>query len=182
MAASGKKLDSKDSIIEIMPQSLVRMIPSGVTNIIYDYSFDAGDMDDKHNEKNSIWLKQPAMIYTFFEIPSSQKQILALAEYAGPLNQIEAYIRKAHARKETHLQATLMQAIKLAVIGLDQTICDEKGTEIDKGMAETLLELHEKLFPEMQSAALKQAQSAAPLENKEDKKAREDANVVMVDQ
>ena len=74
-----------------------------------------------------------------------------------------------------------MQAIKLAVIGLDQTIRDAKGTELDKGMAEKLLELHAELFPNMQPKALEQAKRAAPLEDEQDKKAREEANFAAVD-
>ena len=188
MAASGKKivndildhkLDVKESLTEVMPQSLVEMLPPGVTDLLYDFSFKADDVDDK---KNSVWLKQPTTLHNFFGISSSRKQILVLAEYAGPLDQIEGYIRKAHARKEPHLQATLMQAITFAVIGLDQTTRDEKGTELDKGMAEGLLELHAELFPKDQPKALEQAKRAAPLEDEKAKKAREEANLAAVDQ
>jgi hypothetical protein len=184
MAASGKPLknnpsDSKNAMAEVIPQSLVEQIPSGVTDLIYDCSFDAGDVDDA---KQSVWLKQPATGHKFFGISSLKKQILALAEYAGPLDQIETYIRKAHAGREAHLQATLMQAITLAVKGLDQTIRDEKGTELDEGMAERLLTLHAELFPKDQAKALEQARLAAPLEDEKAKKEREEKNVAAIEQ
>ncbi|OAI48517.1 hypothetical protein AYO45_04765 [Gammaproteobacteria bacterium SCGC AG-212-F23] len=168
--------------IELIPEELVIMIAflnTGAKEIIFHYLFNIGDMD---NQKNYVWLKQPATIHTFFGIPTSQKQILALAEYAGSLDQMEYYILKAYARQESHLQTTLVQAIRLAVIGLDQDIVDENGKILDDGMAEKLLALHKKLFPNDQSKALKAAQEAAPLETKDTKDAREKANVEAINQ
>lgn len=184
MAASGNPLennpsDSKNAMTEVMPQSLVTQIPSGVTEIIYDYSFDAKDVDDA---KQSVWLKQLPTSYKFFGISPLAKHILVLAEYAGPLDKIEDYIKKAHAGKEAHLQATLMQAITLAVKGLDQTLRDEEGKVLDEGMAEKLLTLHAKLFPKDQAKALEQARLAAPLEDEKAKKEREEGNVKAIEQ
>src|SRR5688500_8272307 len=111
MAISGsKKLESKEPINEVMPTSLVNIIPPGeVRAIIYDYSFDASP---------ESWLKTPPTVHTFFGISPLQKQILALADHAGPLDQIEFYIRKAHARQEQHLPVTLIEATNRAIIGL----------------------------------------------------------------
>ena len=172
-SSSSNTVESKEPINELMPAAIVNTIHSGykpLQELIYEFSFDS----------SPEWLKQPATLHTFFSIPSSQKQILALAEHAGPLEQMEAYIRKAHARREPYLPATLMQATKRAIIGLDQTIRDDKGVEIDKGMAERLLELHAELLPDTFEEALAQARLAAPLEDKSAKEEREKTNVAAV--
>ncbi|OAI48515.1 hypothetical protein AYO45_04755 [Gammaproteobacteria bacterium SCGC AG-212-F23] len=168
--------------IELIPKELVIMIAllnSGAKEIIFHYLFNIGDMDD---QKNYVWLKQPAAIHTFLGIPTSQKQILALVKYAGPLDQIEHYILKAHTRQESHLQATLMQAISIAVIGLDQDIEDEEGNKLDHGMVQKLLTLYEELFPNDLLKALEIVKRAAPLETEGAKEVREKTNVEAMNQ
>src|SRR5580700_8835492 len=118
MAASGNRFNKEtkndDQVAELMPPELVNMIPTGVTGLIYDASFDPADVDSK---KKSVWLKKPATLHKFFGISSSRKQILSVVEYAGPFDQLESYIRQAYARDEPDLEATLRQAISVAVKG-----------------------------------------------------------------
>jgi hypothetical protein len=112
-----------------------------------------------------------------------QKQILALAYHAAPLDDVEACIKKAHARKEEHLSDTLVQAIKQAIINLDVTIRDERGVEIAEGMAERLMKLHEKLLPDTFPKSLEQARLVAPpLEDEKEKSLRESLNLAATNQ
>ena len=178
-SSSSKKLESKDEFIgEALPTSLVTTIHgglSGIQKLIYDYFF---DIRDRCPDGSLVWLQNPC---TFFGAPSSREKILACARYAGPLEQLETDIRKAHARGETHLQNTLEQAIPIAVICLDQTIRTENGTEIDRGAAETLLDLYAELYPrEAYLRVLDKAKLAAPLETPEDN-ARESLNLAALD-
>ena len=130
-----KKLESKDPI-EVIPKSLVDIIPSGVGELIYEYS-----------DASLEWITQ--LKSTMFGVSSVYKRILVLAEHAGSFTEIETLIRAAASDRARLplLQATLRQAIKLAVIGMDLTIRDKNDNEIDKGMAERLWELHTQLFP-----------------------------------
>lgn len=204
MASSSRQLESKDPI-EVMAPSLVgptasAHIPTGVTELIFEY-VDGADINEA---KQPVWLKQPATLHTFFGISSSQKLILSCAEYAGPLNQMEAYVRQDHDRSkhpdlplklkkaiEQQTKATLKEAINRATIGLDQTIRDESGAEIDKGMAERLFELYDELYcrhldPICRETELEtiraQARFAAPLEDKKEKQKREEMNFAAINQ
>ncbi len=135
-----------------------------IKRIIWDFSFDPR------------WLMKS---FGFFH-SSFEQEILALAYYAAPLEQVEAYIRKAHAKKESHLSATLVLATIQAIMNLDVTILDAKGEVITEGMANRLMKLHEELLPATFPQSLKQIRLAIPLEDENEKCAREDANVAAV--
>ncbi len=191
MTFSGKPLnpaESKDSSleikpIEVIPEKLLKKLFRSVGNVVGSYVDTADSMDVEQKKdstgiktsviKKPIWLDQPL---SFWGNSMLQKQILTLVEYAAPLDQVEEYIRKAYARKEPFLQTTLIQAIQRAVIGLDQTICNESGKVLDEGMADRLLKLHAELFPSDHEKVLEEARKAAPKEDKEAKQKRERTN------
>lgn len=160
MPTSDKKLESKDQVDEVMPP-----IWSGqpdVKKLIYDfyYSFDG----------SPELLGKP---FTFFGIDSTPKQALTIVRTAGPLDMLETIIKNKpqvllEKFKVDGMEGTLLQ---LAIIGLDLTIGG------DEGMTERLMMLHEKLLPDTQPEALKQARFASPLEDKEMKIERESKNL-----
>jgi hypothetical protein len=173
MASSASRLESKVEVTEVLSSPFLGIFHNGLPQIqrlIYDYSSDV---------RNTEWLNKPL---TLFGISLLKQQILALAIYAAPLDQIEAFVRKAHANKETRLQNTLEQAILIAVIGLDRTITNiVKKTVLIQGMAETLLSLYAELYPrEDYLRILDKANLASPPYTPEDKK-REDSNRAALD-
>lgn len=167
-----KLLESKDSVIHIdgVSHDLFTESYTGVKKIIYEYAFDGN---------SECLLKKE---FTFFGISSLQKQILALAYHAAPLNDVETLIRKAHARKEEHLSATLIQATKQAILDLDVTLRYAAGEEMSEGMAERLMKLHEELLPNTFSKCLEQAKLVVPLESIEEKETRESLNLAATNQ
>jgi hypothetical protein len=164
MTASGKrKLLDKESKMhpaEVLPRELG--MPSGVTDLIYDIC-DAADVVDGTN--NLVWFNHDnTVLTTFFGISALHKKILALAEFAGPFDQLEDYISQAKAKNEMHrLRDTLLQAISVASIGSDFTIRDQQGNEIDKGMVEELIDWYVALFPVDKARALEQVYVATVL-------------------
>ncbi|HVY53490.1 MAG TPA: hypothetical protein VHA13_03120, partial [Gammaproteobacteria bacterium] len=187
MSASNKPLNPR----EVIPEELLPILPRPVGGVVGSYidTADLMEVEEKSDSpdkkpvitKKPIWLGQSL---SFWGNSLLQKQILTLVEYAAPLDEIEKYIRQAHAKNEPFLQDTLIRAIQCAVIGLDQTIRDENGQELrdkegkllNEGMAERLLKLHAELFPENHENALAEARLAPPEESKEAKQKREDAN------
>jgi hypothetical protein len=137
-------------------------------------------IEDGRENKESVWLKQqPTILHKFFRIPSAKEQILTLAKYAGPLDKVNYYIRKAYAQNESHLKETLLQALHFAAVGLDLTIRDKDGKQLDKGRVEELLELITELFPNDLPQAVDMIRRAAPLEDKKDSEIRENAKAKM---
>ena len=93
-----------------------------------------------------------------------------MLNYAAPLDQVEALVRKAHARKEEHLPNTLTQATGQAIRDGDVSLRDDNKVVIYEGMAEKLMWLCEDLYPIKAYPdifpTLEQARLAAPLEDK----------------
>lgn len=110
----------------------------------------------------------------------SQKEILELIRLAGPINDIQRLIKAAHAKNEAHLESTLIQAIKIAAMGLDQTMWRSNSTEISKGLTERLLAWYKELFPQNEKIALAAAINAMPILHTKEKVAREKANLIAV--
>ena len=152
---------------DAMPMTSTGMYPS-VKKIIWDYSFDLELF--KEWSKGSI---------RFFH-SSLEQEILSLAYYAAPLDDVERYVRAA--KNERHLPATLEKATIEAIKNLDVNILDAKGVVIAEGMAERLMRLHGELLPNTYPVSLNQIRRAVPFETTEEEKAREDINVAAVKQ
>jgi hypothetical protein len=154
--------EKKDNLGEIVPV-LVDKIPKDLTNLI------AGYIDFRE----PTWLTL-SHHYTFLGVPSAKKQILISAELGAPLEDMDSYIRKAHARDEVHLPEILRQAINKAIINLDQ---DYDKLKINEGMAERLFKLYAELYPSTLALALRQARLAAPREDEATRGFRVAANM-----
>jgi hypothetical protein len=143
-------------------------------NIILDYSFEPKRLEHP---------------LTKFWTPSLKQEILSLAYHAAPLDQVETYIKKAHAKRETHLPDTLVEAAAKAIKNGDVTLKDEKGNVlkdaegnvIAEGMAEKLMQLHDELYPK-EMKCINKVKPKLPVENEKDKKDREGTNIAAVNQ
>jgi len=179
MTASGKKLlETKDPIEDVMPYGIWRF-PKPVANIVVEYAWD-------------IPLQKP---FLFSDIDYTFEKILFLVEYAGPLDAfkfaVTRCIKKELSKGEEKInlidtiftidgmQGTLIQ---LLVSRLDVSIRNEKGDEIDKGMAESFIDIVAALLPNRLGEVQKQAGLAAPPENKEKKRERESINLAALNQ
>jgi len=171
-------MSSSESVVQKV-QGLDLDIWSGgskvLENIILDYSFEAERF------------KHPL---TKFWTPSLKQEILSLAYHAAPLDQIETYIKKAHAGMEKHLPDTLVEATIEAIKNGDVTLKDKKGcvlkdakgNVIAEGMAEKLMDLHDALYPNDMKCIDKVRPKLPPVEDEKDKKAREETNIEVVNQ
>ncbi len=168
MKSRVKKLEKSDTDTKLIDHALFTNGLSDVRNLIYEYAF--------HAEPR--WLKNT---FTFFNNPSLQWKILTLAYYAAPLDQVEACIRKAYAKKEAHLPDTLMQAAIQAIQMGDMTLSDEKGI-ICEGMANRLILLDQTFYPDTFPERLEKIRSAVPIENEKQKQDREQFNQEIITQ
>jgi hypothetical protein len=175
----GNKKNDANSTALVLAKSKTQEFDDAMTStgiyrdakrIIWDYSFDSQLF--KEWSKGSIG----------FFYSSLEQEILSLAYYAAPLDDVERYVRAAHAKNEQHLSATLQKATIEAIKNLDVNILDEKEVVIAEGMAERLMKLHKELRPNTHSISLNQIRHAVPFETTEEKKAREDINVAAVKQ
>ncbi len=175
MTASGKKLESKNVIEDVMPYENWRL-PDPLVKIVMEYAMDV-----------------PFLKPCFFSgSDHALLKTLFLAEHAGPLDKFEFFARR-HITKElenkskTHalldrtfimgsMQGTLIQ---LLVSRLDVSIRNEKGEEMkeNKGMAESLFGIVAELLPNRLADVREQAELASPDESLDDKQIRESTNV-----
>ncbi len=104
--------------------------------------------------------------------------------YAAPLAEIENDIRNAFKKnpktdillRTFHVGATSGTLSQLAVIGLDQTIRNDRDEVVDEGMAERALALHYELSPDTYEQALEKTRLAVLFEDEEAQNTRESAN------
>jgi len=188
MATSGKKLvpeekaqHLEDHVIDIMPSSdgLWKM-PHSIVGIIAGYAWDNP-------------LEGPPV---FFGFDNTWSKISFIVKYAGPLDQFEYFVTKLIEKEKLinktrnpnevehytvvdtifildNSHGTLMQHL---VIRLDLTLRREDGTAIDEGMAERFAKIIGRLLPHRYPDIVKQASTAAPLEDRETKEKRESTN------
>lgn len=181
-----KKLINKDKtsaeITDILPLERAR-------ELVWEYALDQDYKEDTQRYR----------LFAFFDSPGLEKEILYLVDHAGPLDTIESYIRKAHARKESHLPDTLLEATSRAIKNLDHNIQTEHTKELTttrldghqetklittfgiiEGLAEKLLNLHAELFPSTYAEALTRARLAAPIEEEKIQSLREKENFEVI--
>jgi hypothetical protein len=112
---------------------------------------------------------------TLFNNSSSKFEILALAHHAAPFSRIEVCSRRAHARKETHLPNTLIEAAIKAIDEGDVTYRREEDV-ICEGMAEMLMKLYAEFYPQTYPEALQKVRHATPREEEKQRSDRERLN------
>jgi hypothetical protein len=179
MAASGKKLlESKDDIDDVMPYGIWKF-PKPIANIVVGYVWDTP-------------LQKP---FLFSDVDYTLEKILFLIEHAGPLDEFKSSvircIKKELAKSEEKnslidksfiLAGMQGTPVQLLVSKLDVTIRNEEDKEIDKGMAESLIEIVAELLPHRLKEIQEQAQIAAPIEDEKTKKERESTNLAALNQ
>lgn len=141
MTASGKRnLEDKGEITRIRDGINHPLFDSTVVlNVINQYS--------GFYAPSSAWVR-------LFRDSSLQEEILMHAYHAGPFDQLETLIKKAHAREEKHLPDTLIKAALQAMCDGDVAIKDDSNKVIYEGMTEKLLQLCNKLYSDLFSKTL----------------------------
>lgn len=151
-------------------------------NFTYDLK-DSANLSRVNRNLNRFFQQQLTSTKPYYEI---MKHVF----YAGPLEQLDVYIREnPRVLLETfninNMQGTL---VELATIGLDQTIMDNDGRVLSEGTKDKLLQLHEelerqgKLPPGSHAIAIEKAKLAHLQEKAEEKDLRETKNVSALEQ
>jgi hypothetical protein len=180
MAASGQQLETKaqpEDMGEVTHQAFSNTVPADVSDIVLQYAFP------------TEWVHKQ---FLFGGAHTAIHHVLSLAEHAGPLDQFEFYVRQyAENLKKTKQKNKLLDEtltidgvqgtfIQILISKLDLTIRKEDGTEIDEGMADRFTTLVGELWPDRLQEVLKQAPTAAPLEDAKAKQEREATHIAAI--
>lgn len=179
MAASGKKLlESKDNIDDVMPYDIWKL-PKPIVNIVAGY----------------VWNTPLQKPFLFSDVNYTIEKILFLIEHAGPLDEFKSSvtrcIKKELAKSEEKnslidksftLAGMQGTPVQLLISSLDVTIRNKEDKEIDKGMAESLIDIVAELCPHRLKEVQEQAQMAAPIEDEKTKEERESTNLAAINQ
>jgi hypothetical protein len=180
MAASGQQLETKaqpEDMGEVTHQAFSNTVPADVSDIVLQYAFP------------TEWVHKQ---FLFGNAHTAIHHVLSLAEYAGPLDQFEFYVRQyAENLKKTKQKNKLLDEtltidgvqgtlIQILISKLDLTIRKENGWEIDEGMANRFTKLVGELWPDRLQEVLKQAPTAAPLEDAKAMQEREATHIAAI--